>query len=551
MAFTFRFTKKGKAKQAKDELLGWGLLEKACGGTASSAQVRALTLNRDGNNDPSEINTDHANYSLWIDAHKVFTKWARIERQLWQEIEAALLSNDPVQPCMDELVPDEEDLRETIRIAILKEETSEADGTSLKGKKRRTIPQLISHLKNVLEGLDKELRNRGRHRNDHILRIHDYPPTRVLVVSEWYFRPAGSAYTQDEKDDILEQLREISRKYADWLIVPGTIYWTTDDLTDQTIKVFNQAVVFSAGQILRTRTKNNAHDIAPEDEIKHRWGPDNPPLPLAITAASMQVARFNHKNIHWCLDICRDHAVGEGANYYVNAANAGAQVYIITANGTTISDNFLAVRNNGLTIFCDGKGAGVEAVYRVTRPVALNNGPLGILFNNYWNAFQPQKAYDVQMTQYDNANNIRKLSPLYIDFKRRFDALFADISSDQALKTQIDQIVQPALPNINDQTHLRFELEEANRITQLTANGVLPTGTNLTIDEIALMNAYAQDLINHDTAYNNLMSSRGAVNDTKRAYYTQSAATKTTITGTVRVNKFSRLALYNLIDVPV
>src|SRR5215469_9948610 len=367
MPLNYRWTAGGKAKQVRDELEGWKLIRQACEGTASQATVDAVVSAWAGTV-PTAINTQHANYAPWRAAHKRATLRARLERQRLQHVAAlglaaaGVASPHQINPATAG--------HHTLRIAILCEPTSTANGTTIAGQNRRTTAQLMTRLDDVLSNIEATLAVRATNREDHDLRALGFRPIQVFVGPEWYFRQYDRPYTQVERDAIVQQLQDLSRRFPDWLLMPGTIYWTPDNLPAATFRIFNQAVILYAGNIVATRTKRNPQDIDPNQAYKERWGPDSAlGLPASVLPATLQVAHIQHPpapqpgSREWCFDICRDHPAGEAMSHYVN--NAGADIYVLTSNGTTIRDNFIPTRNNGVAIYCDG-GANVKATYTIT-----------------------------------------------------------------------------------------------------------------------------------------------------------------------------------------
>ncbi|MHC5109561.1 MAG: hypothetical protein ACYTHJ_06745 [Planctomycetota bacterium] len=536
MALTYRFTDEGKQKQAADELEGWKAICNTTQGQQNT-DVNAVVSQRDAAGVPTAIDTNHANYAAWKDAHKNFTKKARQERQRQQEAAAnPPPAAGPIQACH---VDPALNVRDTIRVAILDRATSETAGTRLGKNSGRSIADLLKHIDKSLENTDKELARRDRHQEAHDLRIQGHPPVRVFVAAEWYFRPEGTAYTPAQKQTIITGLEKISRKYTDWLIIPGSIYWTPDNLANPPVNVYNQAPVLFAGAVIKTRTKWNEHDIPTERQDTHEiWGMDNPAvLPAGVTAASTQTAIFNNQGIDWCLDICRDHYVGEGVRGYAATA-AGADVYVVISNDTAIADEFIAAINNGILIHCDGAAQGVH-VYRVTRPGGLN--ALNAQITNYNTAFVAERNQSLALATAQRQQAVFANDPHYQTFINRYRGFAGGVSSDPVLKGQLETLCT-GNDNLNNWTREAFFIEEI-----LTNNHTIG-GQPTTAAEQASMGNFYPLKRQEGMAADALAQATPAKTAAKAALAAAATVTKNEIAQQIAHAPAGDLSVYELID---
>jgi hypothetical protein len=496
LTLKFRWTQSGRVKQQQDELAAWQSLVASVQGTGSQASVAAATV-VGGGGAVVGFNTAHANYALWRDAHRVLTRRARVERQRQQQVAAAgLPAIGAVQPCQVDAALA---VRQTLQIALLEEPTSDVAGTRLSGNNGKSVAKLLAHMRAVLDAVDDELNVRARHREAQDLTISGMPPLKLFVAPEWYFRPPGRAYTTAERAAVITGLEAISRSYPDWLLVPGSIYWSPDPPANAIIRVWNQAPVLYAGELLLTRTKRNEHDIPVPMQNRETWGMNNPAaLPGAIAAPSLQPAIFNHGAREWCVDICRDHFVGEGACGYAATApgSAGAHVYVVTSNTTALADCFLAARNNGVVVHCDG-GTSTWRVYTMGRAggglAAINAQLLA-----YQIAFAAQRAPSLTFADAQIHVAHDRLDPAYLTFRPRFDHTMALLGDPTTIAVTGALAIAGAPHNHNDSTREAFRIEDVilnNRVV----NGAAPTPA-----EQVAMTAYVNHLRTQGVALHQL-----------------------------------------------
>ncbi|GHG72741.1 hypothetical protein [Comamonas sp. JC664] len=511
MPFTFRWTASGKRKQREDELRAWELLIAALNGTAMHAQVNGLAI-RGPTGQLTGVNTASPHYARWRHAHKRMTRRARSDRQREQAAVAAGGPYHALHPALPCRVDPALNPRATLRLAALSTRTLEnyGGGTMLMAggmanvAPKATLPQLHRHLEQVLEAVEDELLDAARHREEHDLRAADQPPLQILLGTEWYFRIPHRPFSQVERDGIITDLEALSARYPEWLIVPGSIYWTPDPLGNARLRVFNEAPVLHGGTCITRHTKREQHDIDQTQQVRavQRWGPDEPVAapPYAIPpgiAATQGLCSFAFKGRTVCVEICRDQFVGDAVQGYLNAAQPGADLYLFLSNGTTLTPGFLPVVHQGIAVWCDGSGVGTHQYHRVTRanPLTHNGAGPGAPhpFTTYRNAFVPERDHGVlsnealcEVWRIEEAN-----TPDFQAFMTRFHQVFGAASTDLALKTAIDAGLGPLSANALVQPLHQKGL----RIQQVLAGGALPTGTPIPPAEAAAVTAYAQALV--------------------------------------------------------
>lgn len=502
MALTHRFTTAGKAKQLADERAAWTALAAAAVGTPLHAQILAIgAWNIAGA--CTNVNTAHVNYPDWLRAHQLFTKRARRERQRTQTAQALNggLPNHPIPlahlPC--QVLP-VLNVRDTLRAAIMHTGTREGGATRITpgGAHNGTTAQLLTHLKKQLKKIENELADVATHREQHDLRSAGHPPLQVFLATEWYFRPAGRPHTAAEKANIIVQLQALSRRFPDWLIVPGSIYWSPDPLANATVRVFNTTLALWAGSVLCERRKCESHDIDGADTHHERWGPDSAAPLAGIPAASAQPGFFTLNGREFCLEICRDHSVGDAVEGYLNAVGGplpGAHVYLFTSNGTVIAPGFLPVQDNGLVLFCDGSGGGAQQYLRVNRVNPLNHAGNLVPFGNYRGAFVPERiGYSVASDHLDDATAIEHANAApFAAFMLRYNALYGNPSSDAVLQGIINVAVGLIAPAPNGAGMMPWQ--KGLRIQRILAGGVLPTGVAIPAAQVLAMTPYANHLV--------------------------------------------------------
>jgi hypothetical protein len=557
MALTTRLTPSGQAKQAADEYAAWKTLTLNAVGTAEHGNlVATATWNVAGN--VTAINRTTATYIAFKPAHKNATVRARMDRQREQHALAHIGPHPTAGiPCR---VLHTAVIRDTIRLAILPVQTREdyGGGTMLTpgNATKATLPQLMAYLDRTLEKIEASLRDPANHRDEADLRAADHPPLQILLSSEWFFRLPNRPFTQIERTSIETQLIALSRKYPEWLLVPGSIYWSPDAPANPTIRVYNQALVLFAGSLIHTRTKRESHDIDGDLAVrsKERWGPDWPiavPLavqPVTVPLATLDAAIFTHKGLDFCVEICRDQWIGDAvAGYFNHAANnTGADVYLFTSNGTTWQDEFAPVRDQGIAVWCDGSGVGSHTYSRMTRVNPINHNM--VPFNNFRAAFVVDRSHDVLSGHgFNDAQLIeRQNSPAYQSFMARYAPVFNNPTTDALLRNAADLHVA-GIPGAGGVVQQYYE--KGLRIQFLLVGGVLPTGIPITAAEILVMTPYAASLVLFGAEDIALNVNKAATDALKLLAKASLPAVKVALApGMIAVPTVANLELYELVD---
>lgn len=556
MALTYRFTASGRLKQQADERAAWKALLAAAQGTPAAATILAIgTWNVAG--DCTNVNNAHPNYQDWIEAHKIFTKRARRERQRRQIAQAANggLPNHPVPnnhlPCQVNVLLN---VRDTIRAAIMHTGTREGGATRLApgGAFDAQTPALLGHLDKQLKKIEAALSDVALHQETHDLRAVGHPPLQVFLTSEWYFRPAGRPHTLAEKNNIVLALRTLSRKYPDWLLVPGSIFWSPDPLGNAKIAVYNTAVALWAGEVLCERRKRESHDIAHGIGYHERWGPDEVPPDVGVPVASTAAGFFAHQGRDFCLEICRDQRVGDALDGCLLGGvgpPTGALIQLFTSNGTTVTDGFLPVRDQGLVLFCDG-GAGNQRFLRVTRVNPVNNAPNVLPFTNYRVGFTAER--NLMASAYSHMDEVdlidRAPSPDLQAFLVKYNALYGAPSSDAVLQGNIDLAVGAVLPAPAGVRQASWT--KGLRIHEIVAGHQIPTGVAIPLAEEAAATNYALHLVGAGVDLTAATATGPATTLLHNAATAQfGVAVANAHGGTTAVaNAAADLTLYNLVD---
>ncbi len=565
MPFTHRWTQSGKQKQREDEAKAWEMLIASLNGTPMHAQVNGLAI-RNLAGQVTGVNSASPHYARWKKAHKLLTRRARSDRQREQAATAAGGPYHALHPAVPCRVDPTLNVRDTIRLAALTTRTLEdhGGGTMLSAggvpatAPKATLQQLHRHLEQVLRAIELELLDAAQHQEDHDLRAAGHPPLQILLGTEWYFRLPNRPFSQVERDGIITELEALSARYPEWLIVPGSIYWTPDPLGNARLRVFNQAPVLYGGALLACRTKREQHDIdsLPAVRAIQRWGPDEPVAapPYAIPApiaAAQALCSFVHKGRTLCVEICRDQFVGDAVKGYLNAGQPGADIFLFMSNGTTLTPGFLPVVNNGIAVWCDGSGVGSHEYRRVARanPLTHNwNAPGAHPFTTYRNAFEPERDHGAlsneglcEVWRIEQQNHAD-----YQAFMAWFTNVFGPANTHPVFKANIDA----GLGALSANAMIRPYHEKGRRIQRILLGGVLPTGAAIPPGQIAAITPYGAALVQFATENDQVDATSAATGGLK------TAATAGFAVGTAVLNPggvavaggFYDLHLYQLVD---
>ena len=169
----------------------------------------------------------------------------------------------------------------------------------------------------------------------------------VLVGSEYAFFP-NVPLTREEKDERLEQMREISAEHPDTLLLPGTYIWQEAD------KLHNTLPVFHKGEMIYSYDKQNPANG--ENWVASQHG-------LHYQAEKSRGV-LEHRGLSIGLEICYDHSCYELSGKDVEDLD----LQFLVANGKHFIESAAVVRPGGYHVRCDGDEdwyGGVEVNRRV------------------------------------------------------------------------------------------------------------------------------------------------------------------------------------------
>ncbi|MDP7491559.1 MAG: hypothetical protein QGG26_01210 [Candidatus Undinarchaeales archaeon] len=163
----------------------------------------------------------------------------------------------------------------------------------------------------------------------------------VLVGSEYSFFP-HVPLTREEKDERLEQMREISEEHPDTLLLPGTYLWQEGG------KLHNTLPVFHKGEIVYSYDKQNSANG--ENWVAEQHG-------LEYEAEKSRGV-FEHRGLSMGLEICYDHSCYELSGKDVEDLD----LQFLVANGKNFIESAAVVRSGGYHVRCDGDEDGYGGV---------------------------------------------------------------------------------------------------------------------------------------------------------------------------------------------
>ena len=193
----------------------------------------------------------------------------------------------------------------------------------------------------------------------------------VMVAPEWLFAkrsdPNNRAYTGKDMQDITEGLQNISKKYPDMLIVPGSVSWEIPDKTNpkKTI-MYNSTPVVQDGKIVHMYHKRN--EGGETGGQLERWGMGRPEIRDKVE--SFNTAFFEHKGVNFSLEMCADQAGAQSRKEYASKFpnGKGTDVHILISEGSKLQPSMTPVKNGGLVLHVDGSGDGLSKVGVIQRP---------------------------------------------------------------------------------------------------------------------------------------------------------------------------------------
>ena len=235
--------------------------------------------------------------------------------------------------------------------------------------------------------------------------------------------------------------------------------------------------------------------------------------------------------------------MGEAAGGYAQnlPLSPGSEVYIVVASEVPISDHFIAARDDGFFIICDGGGNAYD-VYRISRN-NLNNVTTDIINYraNQANFVQQDRHQRTLIKQYLDEKNILQNDAHYTSFIDRYKAVIASNSSD---------------PNIKAALHTHHPLDDTNRpyhdlpLHADRLKYLLDTYPAFATDqEEVIVRQFIQAERNRETA-STARQNVGITNNTlKTTLLTASAVNKTQIIDLeAKVPKANDVKLYKLIN---
>jgi hypothetical protein len=126
----------------------------------------------------------------------------------------------------------------------------------------------------------------------------------VFLGPEWFFKRPGTPYTEADRDHIIARLCQISQRFPELLIVPGTILWRRAPQRRKGKGLMaNSAPVIYGGDLVHMVHKHNINGDTEgydKEQSAEEW---------ANFQASAQIEHFfDIDNVRFVLEICGDHA---------------------------------------------------------------------------------------------------------------------------------------------------------------------------------------------------------------------------------------------------
>jgi hypothetical protein len=146
---------------------------------------------------------------------------------------------------------------------------------------------------------------------------------------------------------IKRDIEALSRKYPDWVIVPGTIYHgDKSDALGGKYAIRNDGLIAQDGHVKVVPKKYEADNLE-RDEV---WAEQR-------TSDS----RFESDGCKYATEVCRDHKFGAA----LTESRDLVDVHLITSNNVDFSKSSVVARDGGLVVWTDGNGDGKTTVFRV------------------------------------------------------------------------------------------------------------------------------------------------------------------------------------------
>ena len=246
----------------------------------------------------------------------------------------------------------------------------------------------------------------------------------IFLAPEWYFRKHGEVpFTHREMRTIVEDIKtkSLNPKYANWLIVPGTIYFgmgyggvdfatpvaltaKSDIETYFTLKkqlaaddsplrdepgapthflIGNVGVVVYQGKLVNYRFKIFEHDIHDVAKVSKReqWAYERIPLMDAINESGAALFGLTHKgkSFSFAHEICREHMMQTAALKFARRHKVtdppvpakpgrnGVDIHLLVCNDVGLQEPSIIARDAGFFLHCEGKDDNTNNVYSIKR----------------------------------------------------------------------------------------------------------------------------------------------------------------------------------------
>ncbi len=183
----------------------------------------------------------------------------------------------------------------------------------------------------------------------------DDPVFPVFIGTKWHFQ-AGNAF---EMQTQLDQLAELSARYPNVLLIPGSIGWSdqTDEFWDNRV-AFNSLPVFKGGRLVnlyhKTQEKQDIDTISRGvDKDFYEWGPSS-----EMFGRVVRDFNSNHTQLDGVVighEICNDHvhSTAQAAYERRHPDGAGADMHLLMAHGSQPNPQRVEVAEGGTFAYID------------------------------------------------------------------------------------------------------------------------------------------------------------------------------------------------------